>query len=408
MGRPELRARVLPDLARHLQDDSAAAASLDRGAAAIAGRSSAPTALVVGAVRAEGRNLVVQVRLIEVATGAAVFAQEYSGRREQSAVLRAHDRRRDPPAAGAPARRRADQARVHVRPRRRARRRARPARATSRTSTSPTTTAPTSAGSPSRSRSTSTPAWSPDAQVDRVHALPLGLSRHHRCRHLRGRQHAAGTGERIRDPQLPAGVVARRQKLAFMSNRDGNPEIYVVNRDGSGLRRLTNHPENDVTPTWSPSGNQIAFTSNRTGRPQIWIMNADGSGQQQITRETWCDRPTWSPAPVQRDRLCVAGGRRLRHQDLRFRDAKHEVDHRRRRQQREPGVLAERSAHRVHVDPRRQVRRSSPSRRDGKDLRQITKAGREPLSELVELIDVERCTMHDRRCRCTAEIGECR
>ena len=52
-----------------------------------------------------------------------------------------------------------------------------------------------------------------------------------------------------------------------------------------------------MTPTWSPTGQQIAFTSNRTGRPQIWIMNADGSGQMQITRETWCDRPTWTPAP---------------------------------------------------------------------------------------------------------------
>ena len=86
-------------------------------------------------------------------------------------------------------------------------------------------------------------------------------------------------------------------KLAFMSNRDGNPEIYVVNKDGTGLRRLTNHPENDVTPTWSPTGTQIAFTSNRSGSPQIWIMNADGSEQQRITSESWCDRPTWSPAP---------------------------------------------------------------------------------------------------------------
>ncbi len=82
-----------------------------------------------------------------------------------------------------------------------------------------------------------------------------------------------------------------------MSQRDGNPEIYVVNKDGSGLRRLTNHPENDVTPTWSPTGNQIAFTSNRTGTPQIWIMNADGSEPRKITSESWCDRPTWSPSP---------------------------------------------------------------------------------------------------------------
>jgi TolB protein len=82
-----------------------------------------------------------------------------------------------------------------------------------------------------------------------------------------------------------------------MSPRDGNPEIYVVNRDGSGLRRLTNHPENDVTPTWSPTGQQLAFTSDRTGNPNIWIMNADGSQQRQLTRESHADRSTWSPAP---------------------------------------------------------------------------------------------------------------
>jgi TolB protein len=86
-------------------------------------------------------------------------------------------------------------------------------------------------------------------------------------------------------------------KIAFMSSRDGDPEIYVMNRDGSGVRRLTNHPANDVTPTWSPTGTQIAFTSNRSGNPQIWVVNADGTGLRQITRESHCDRPTWSPAP---------------------------------------------------------------------------------------------------------------
>jgi len=86
-------------------------------------------------------------------------------------------------------------------------------------------------------------------------------------------------------------------QLAFTTNRDHNNEIYVVNRDGTNLRRLTNHPNIDVTPTWSPTGNQIAFTSDRTGSPQIWIMNADGSEQQRITNEAFCDRPTWSPAP---------------------------------------------------------------------------------------------------------------
>ncbi len=66
--------------------------------------------------------------------------------------------------------------------------------------------------------------------------------------------------------------------LAFMSNRDGNAEIYVVNRDGSNLRRVTNHPMADVTPTWSPTGTQLAFTSDRGGTPQVYIVNLDGTG----------------------------------------------------------------------------------------------------------------------------------
>lgn len=86
-------------------------------------------------------------------------------------------------------------------------------------------------------------------------------------------------------------------RLCFASTRDGNMEIYVVNRDGSNLRRLTNHPGGDITCTWSPSGTQIAFTSDRTGTPQIYIVGADGLGLQKVTSEPYADRPTWSPAP---------------------------------------------------------------------------------------------------------------
>ena len=50
-----------------------------------------------------------------------------------------------------------------------------------------------------------------------------------------------------------------------MSQRDGNSEIYVMNRNGSGVRRLTNNAASDSTPTWSPTGTQIAFTSDRSG-----------------------------------------------------------------------------------------------------------------------------------------------
>jgi TolB protein len=87
-------------------------------------------------------------------------------------------------------------------------------------------------------------------------------------------------------------------KIAFTSSREGNAEIYIMNRDGSGVQRLTSHPAIDSTPTWAPTGTQLAFTSDRTGSPQIYTMNADGSGLQQISRESKADRPTWSPAPL--------------------------------------------------------------------------------------------------------------
>jgi TolB protein len=89
------------------------------------------------------------------------------------------------------------------------------------------------------------------------------------------------------------------KQIAFMSGRDGNPEIYAMNVDGSNLRRLTNHVAGESSPTWSPSGSQIAFTSDRSGKAQIYVMNSsDGSGVRRLTvNESEADRPTWSPPP---------------------------------------------------------------------------------------------------------------
>lgn len=86
-------------------------------------------------------------------------------------------------------------------------------------------------------------------------------------------------------------------RIVFTSSRDGNPELYVMNRDGSNVRRLTNHPAIDTTPSWSPTGMQIAFTSDRTGSPAIYVMGADGLQTRRISRDSYCDRPTWAPAP---------------------------------------------------------------------------------------------------------------
>jgi TolB protein len=101
------------------------------------------------------------------------------------------------------------------------------------------------------------------------------------------------------DTNMQATFSPDGTRIVFSSNRnDNNLEIYVMNVDGSGLRRLTNHPAADAVPTWSPTGSQIAFTSDRGGTPQIYIMSStDGSNLRKITSEGHADRATWAPAP---------------------------------------------------------------------------------------------------------------
>ena len=91
-------------------------------------------------------------------------------------------------------------------------------------------------------------------------------------------------------------------QVAFAATPPGGGayDLWVMNVDGSGLRRLTTHPDSEVAPTWSPSGTQIAFISDRlgVGREQIFIVDADGSGLRRLNiPDTQVDRPTWAPAP---------------------------------------------------------------------------------------------------------------
>jgi TolB protein len=71
-------------------------------------------------------------------------------------------------------------------------------------------------------------------------------------------------------------------EIVFMSNRDGNWEIYKANNVGGGITHLTNNPDIDGLPTWSPDGKHIAFLSTRDGQWAIWVMNADGSNQRKL------------------------------------------------------------------------------------------------------------------------------
>src|SRR2546427_672054 len=85
-------------------------------------------------------------------------------------------------------------------------------------------------------------------------------------------------------------------QLAFSSTVDGNPEIYVINSNGTGSARLTLHPAADVKPAWSPDGAKIAFQSNRDGNAEIHVMNADGSNPVRLADAAAGNfRPAWSP-----------------------------------------------------------------------------------------------------------------
>lgn len=70
------------------------------------------------------------------------------------------------------------------------------------------------------------------------------------------------------------------QKIAFMSQQEGNWDIYVVSANGSDLQRLTTDPAEDGLPAWSPDGKAIAFASQRGGKWGIWVMSPTGGDQQ--------------------------------------------------------------------------------------------------------------------------------
>src|SRR5262245_9963468 len=93
------------------------------------------------------------------------------------------------------------------------------------------------------------------------------------------------------------------KRVAFVSERDGNLELYAVNRDGTGLARLTDDFALDDHPAWSPDGKRIAFSSTRqpSATPgqawnAIYVMNADGSRVRRASPKGAADySPAWSP-----------------------------------------------------------------------------------------------------------------
>ncbi len=82
--------------------------------------------------------------------------------------------------------------------------------------------------------------------------------------------------------------------IAFASKRAGTFDLFAMNADGSGTRRLTSTKEDDGQPTWSPDGDRIAFARGDSAR--LFVISADGSGARRVTDdEAEENEPAWSP-----------------------------------------------------------------------------------------------------------------
>jgi TolB protein len=73
-------------------------------------------------------------------------------------------------------------------------------------------------------------------------------------------------------------------KILFTRRNSGRTQIFVMNADGTNVRRLTDGPEGNRTPVWSPDGSMIAFVSARDGNPELYVMDSDGANETRLTR----------------------------------------------------------------------------------------------------------------------------
>ncbi len=102
----------------------------------------------------------------------------------------------------------------------------------------------------------------------------------------RGERRLTHEKGRDRDPAWsPDG-----ERIAFVSERDGNAEIYLVNVKTLFVRRLTWSPGPDSSPRWSLDGSTVFFVTERDGRPQIYRVRKDGAELRRVSDGTSDDR----------------------------------------------------------------------------------------------------------------------
>lgn len=138
----------------------------------------------------------------------------------------------------------------------------------------------------------SDPAWSPDGSqiVFTTSNQPCASSYIFLMDMDGGNQHQVTPHEGYDPIWSPDG-----RQIAFLAfQANSGPNIYLVDTNGSHLRKLNNTAFNQTSPAWSPDGGSIAFHSFREGiGDSIYVIDADGRNEQELIQDFY--RPAWSP-----------------------------------------------------------------------------------------------------------------
>ena len=99
------------------------------------------------------------------------------------------------------------------------------------------------------------------------------------------------------------GLSPDETKIAYDTLGVAQEDIWIMNADGTGHRRLTNDRSIDRDPTWSPDGKEVGFYSDRDGETlNAWAIGADGGGLRRLTDRKRTANPGSGP------RAAPAGG----------------------------------------------------------------------------------------------------
>jgi dipeptidyl aminopeptidase/acylaminoacyl peptidase len=96
-------------------------------------------------------------------------------------------------------------------------------------------------------------------------------------------------------PVAGAAIAPDGQRIAFSVQREGRTQLYVMNADGTGTRRVAEGLDLRGAPAWSPDGRWLAVATDRDGEPRLFKIPLDGGTPLLLVNEYSTD-PTWSPS----------------------------------------------------------------------------------------------------------------